>query len=82
MYIQPFEWEIGNKILKKQRKGFIAPGSKHKECIMEKAIYGLKQASRIWNKKVESTSKDFGFDICHYLVSKNIVLKGCLPFVM
>lgn len=45
--------ELSEKIYMYQPEGFIDPDSKDKVCLLRKAIYELKQSSRVWNKKVE-----------------------------
>ena len=38
-------------------------------CLLKRALYGLKQLSRVWNKELDAALKDFGlkqsnFDPC------------------
>lgn len=41
-------------------KRYILPGEENKDCKLRKAIYGLKQATRVWNIKIsESLEKIF-----------------------
>ncbi|GJY43164.1 retrotransposon protein, putative, ty1-copia subclass [Tanacetum coccineum] len=44
-----------------QRKGFIDPKHPRKVCKLQRSIYGLKQASRSWNKRFDKEIKKFGF---------------------
>src|ERR1043165_4987933 len=48
----------------------------NRTCRLNKSIYGLKQASRAWNKKLDKLLKDLGFvqsnfDTCIYYKSEN-----------
>ena len=29
-------------------------------CLLKRALYGLEQSSRVWNKKLDAALKDFG----------------------
>ena len=42
-------------------KSFVMEGKEHKGCCLKKSIYGLKQASRHWYLKFDSTIRKFGF---------------------
>ena len=45
-----------------QPDGFITKGQEHMVCKLHKSIYGLKKASRSWNKRFDQVIKYFGFD--------------------
>ena len=45
-----------------QPDGFITEVQEHMVCKLHKSIYGLKQASRLWNKRFDQVIKSFGFD--------------------
>ena len=42
--------------------GFIAKGQEHMVCKLQRSIYGLKQASQLWNIRFDQAIKTFGFD--------------------
>nr|GEW01261.1 retrotransposon protein, putative, Ty1-copia subclass [Tanacetum cinerariifolium] len=42
-------------------EGFIDPKHPRKVCKLQRSIYGLKQASRRWNKRFDEEIKKFGF---------------------
>ncbi|GJR89663.1 retrotransposon protein, putative, ty1-copia subclass [Tanacetum coccineum] len=44
-----------------QPKGFVDPKNPRKVCNLQRSIYGLKQASRSWNKRFDEEIKKFGF---------------------
>ncbi|KAL4021421.1 hypothetical protein IC575_020218 [Cucumis melo] len=45
-----------------QSEGFIQKGQEQKVCKLQKSIYGLKQASRSWNIRFDTTIKSYGFE--------------------
>ncbi|GJW88143.1 retrotransposon protein, putative, ty1-copia subclass [Tanacetum coccineum] len=44
-----------------QPKGFVDPKHPNKVCKLQRSIYGLKQASRSWNKRFDEEIKKIGF---------------------
>lgn len=58
--------ELSEEIYMHQPEGFIDSNSKDKVCLLKKAIYGLKQSSRVWNKKVEEVLIKLGFQKSKY----------------
>ncbi|GJZ19626.1 retrotransposon protein, putative, ty1-copia subclass [Tanacetum coccineum] len=44
-----------------QPEGFVDPNHPRKVCKLQRSIYGLKQASRSWNKRFNEEIKRFGF---------------------
>ena len=52
---------IGEEIYMAQPEGFISSGDEQKVCKLQRSIYGLKQASRSWNKKFDTVIKEFDF---------------------
>ncbi|GJT61073.1 retrotransposon protein, putative, ty1-copia subclass [Tanacetum coccineum] len=45
-----------------QPEGFVDPNHPGKVCKLQRSIYGLKQASRSWNKRFDEEIKRFSFD--------------------
>ncbi|GJS73707.1 retrotransposon protein, putative, ty1-copia subclass [Tanacetum coccineum] len=45
-----------------QHEGFVDPNHPIKVCKLQRSVYGLKQASRSWNKRFDEEIKMFGFD--------------------
>lgn len=50
--------EIDTEIFIEQPDGF--KDDSNRVCKLNRAMYGLKQAGRVWNKKLDSTLKNFG----------------------
>lgn len=72
--------ELTENIYMYQPEGFVYDNNK--VCLLKKAIYGLKQASRVWNKKVESILLKAGykqskFESCVYIKC----VDKCIMFV-
>ena len=53
--------ELNEEIYMEQPEGFVKKGQEGHVCRLLKAIYGLKQASRTWNKKLHKTLLTNGF---------------------
>ena len=53
---------LEKEIYMMQPKGFIAKNQEHMVCKLKRSIYGLKQASRLWNIKFDQAIKSFGFE--------------------
>ena len=45
-----------------QPEGFVAQGQEQKVCKLQRSIYGLKQASRSWNIRFDTTIKSYNFE--------------------
>ena len=44
-----------------QPEGFTSKESEHKVCRLQRSIYGLKQASRRWNKCFDNVIREYGY---------------------
>ena len=67
--------DLEENVYMAQLKGFVVEGKEHMGYRLKKSIYGLKQASRQWYLKFDSTIKKFGFqknveDNCVYQSSR------------
>ncbi|GJY31668.1 retrotransposon protein, putative, ty1-copia subclass [Tanacetum coccineum] len=52
---------LEEEIYMEQPEGFIDPNYPSKVCKLQRSMYGLKQASRSWNKRFDKEIKKFGF---------------------
>ncbi|GJZ39948.1 retrotransposon protein, putative, ty1-copia subclass [Tanacetum coccineum] len=52
---------LDEEIYMVQPEGFVDPNHPRKVCKLQRSIYGLKQASRSWNKRFDEEIKRFGF---------------------
>src|SRR6267378_7954543 len=55
--------DLDKEIYMQQPEGFKLVSQEKKVCHLLKAIYGLKQASRQWHRKLRSALLDMGFSI-------------------
>ena len=53
--------DLEENVYMAQPKGFVVEGKERMGCRLKKSIYGLKQASRQWYLKFDSTIRKFGF---------------------
>lgn len=68
--------ELEEEIFMKQPEGYIKPGQENLYCRLKKSIYGLKQAARAWNTKLNSILEKLEFrrgigDKCLYSKKEN-----------
>lgn len=64
--------EISEEIYLQQPEGYALAGQENHVCRLQKCLYGLKQASRVWNRHFDSFIKKFGLqpsnaDPCLYV---------------
>ena len=64
--------ELDEEIYLQQPEGFVAAGKEDHVCKLHKSLYGLKQASRVWNRHFDGFLKLFGLkqskaDSCLYM---------------
>jgi transposase InsO family protein len=52
---------LDEEVYMDQPEGFVDPEHPNKVCKLQRSIYGLKQASRSWNKRFDEEIKKFGF---------------------
>jgi hypothetical protein len=53
--------DLKEEVYVHQPPGFVIPGKEGNVLRLRKALYGLRQASRAWNAKLDSTLKGMGF---------------------
>jgi hypothetical protein len=56
--------ELAEEVYVAQPPGFACDGEEHKVLRLHKALYGLRQAPRAWNTKLDATLKSLGFICC------------------
>jgi transposase InsO family protein len=72
--------DLEEELYMKQPTGFVAAGAEKLVCRLNKSLYGLKQAGRTWNKRMDVELKAHGFvpihaDPCVYAYKRgNVVL--------
>ncbi|GJS31955.1 retrotransposon protein, putative, ty1-copia subclass [Tanacetum coccineum] len=52
---------LSKEVYMEQPEGFVNPKYPNRVCKLKRSIYGLKQASRQWNKRFDDEIKKFGF---------------------
>jgi len=68
--------DLEHEIYMRQPEGFVEPGQEHLVCKLNRSLYGLRQAGRAWNQKINQAFLDFGLkrssaDNCVYTCKKN-----------
>uniref|UniRef100_A0A8R7PM28 Reverse transcriptase Ty1/copia-type domain-containing protein n=1 Tax=Triticum urartu TaxID=4572 RepID=A0A8R7PM28_TRIUA len=56
---------LAEEVYVQQTPGFVAAGQEHKVLRLRKALYGLHQAPRAWNAKLDATLVAMGFRRCN-----------------
>jgi Reverse transcriptase (RNA-dependent DNA polymerase) len=54
--------ELKEEVYVTQPPGFEVKGKEHKVLKLHKVLYGLKQASRAWNFKLDNTLRSINFE--------------------
>nr|GEX19121.1 putative zinc finger, CCHC-type [Tanacetum cinerariifolium] len=52
---------LNEEVYMEQHEGFVNPKYPNRVCKLKRSIYGLKQASRQWNKRFDDEIEKFGF---------------------
>ena len=77
---------LDEKIYMSQLEGFLAPGREMEVCKLTKSIYGLKQASRVWNARFNDFLVTYGLtrstaDPCIYYRHKGEEMRILAIFI-
>lgn len=56
--------DLEEEVYMRQPEEFVDPNHPHKVCKLKKSLYGLKQAGRDWNKKINEILNVIGFVKC------------------
>ena len=56
--------ELAEMVFVRQPPGFTVKGKEHRVIRLRKALYGLRQAPRAWNAKLDATLGELGFTRC------------------
>ncbi|KAF0893585.1 hypothetical protein E2562_027311 [Oryza meyeriana var. granulata] len=57
--------ELKEEVYVRQPPGFVAAGHEGKVLRLKKALYGLRQAPRAWNAKLDNSLCELGFTRSH-----------------
>jgi hypothetical protein len=71
--------DLKEDVYMRQPEGFIKEGEQHLVCKLNKSLYGLKQAGRTWNQKIDATLRTQQFtsldaDHCVYVRQQGSVI--------
>jgi hypothetical protein len=56
--------DLREEVYVSQPPGFIVEGQEQKVYKLHKTLYGLRQAPRAWNSKLDTILHEFGFSKC------------------
>ncbi|WVZ84641.1 LOW QUALITY PROTEIN: hypothetical protein U9M48_031648 [Paspalum notatum var. saurae] len=56
--------DLKEEVYVKQPPGYVVNGQEHRVLRLRKALYGLRQASRAWNQKLDTVLKEMEFKRC------------------
>ena len=56
--------ELAEEVYVQQPSGFVIAGEEHRVLRLRKALYGLRQAPRAWNIKLDASLASLGFTKC------------------
>nr|AAP44677.1 putative gag-pol polyprotein [Oryza sativa Japonica Group] len=58
--------ELTEEVYVVQPPGFVVEGHEHQVLKLDKALYGLRQAPRVWNAKLDTSLTSLGFRRCDF----------------